>query len=77
MSADNFETAMERLKKIVEDLETGGLPLEESLKKFKEGVKLSNLCLHKLDEAEKQIEMLVKTESGKLISKPFESESES
>lgn len=75
--ADDFETSMERLKKIVEELEAGGLTLEESLKKFEEGVKLTQFCLRKLDEAEKQIEMLMKTESGKLVSRPFESESES
>jgi len=44
------------------------------LKKFEEGVKFSQFCLRKLDEAEKKIELLVKGEGGKLLTRPFEPE---
>lgn len=74
MGKENFEEAMQKLEEIVRALEAGDLSLEESLKKFEEGVKLSQFCLRKLDEAEKKIELLVKGESGKLLTKPFESE---
>lgn len=74
MVKENFEGAMKRLEEIVHDLEAGDLSLEESLKKFEEGVKLSRLCLGRLDEAEKKIELLVKGEGGKLLTKPFEPE---
>ncbi len=74
MAKENFEKAMERLKEIVQQLEAGDISLEESLKKFEEGIKLSQLCLRKLDEADRQIETLVKGEGGRLAGKPFESE---
>ncbi len=74
MGKEIFEEAMKKLEEIVHDLETGDLSLEESLKKFEEGVKLSKFCLRKLDEAEKKIELLVKGEGGKLVTKPFEPE---
>ena len=46
-----FEKALERLGKIVEDLESGNMPLEDALKKYEEGVKLSRLCTEKLTQA--------------------------
>lgn len=74
MKEKNFEEAMERLRAIVEELERGDLSLEESLKKFEDGVKLSQFCLAKLDEAEKRIEVLARSEGGKLVTKEFQSE---
>lgn len=59
-----FEKALERLEKIVEDLENGNMPLEDALKKYEEGVKLSRLCAQKLTQAETKIESLTKTLSG-------------
>ena len=53
-----FEDALSRLEMIVNDLEKGGLTLEESLKKFEEGIKLSDYCVKKLEELEKKIEVL-------------------
>ncbi|MBI4368580.1 MAG: exodeoxyribonuclease VII small subunit [Candidatus Omnitrophica bacterium] len=55
-----FDKAMEQLEKIVEDLESGNMPLEDALKKYEEGVKLSRLCTQKLTEAETKIETLTK-----------------
>ena len=69
-----FEDAIEKLEKIVAELEEGGLPLEKSLKKFEEGIKLSRFCSKKLKEAERKIELLTKTAEGGLETKPFDTE---
>ena len=53
MAEKKFETALARLEEIVRKLETGELPLEQSLRLFEEGVKLSRLCNRQLDEAER------------------------
>ena len=68
----NFEDALERLEEIVKRLEEGNLGLDESLKVFEEGIKLSKICASKLDEAEKKIEILIKSEVGANVIKPFE-----
>ena len=59
-----FEQALEALEKIVERLEKGELTLEESLKLYEEGIRLSRLCHGKLEEAEGKIEMLLKDAKG-------------
>lgn len=61
----NFEEALQKLEKITQALEEGNLPLEESLKKFEEGMELINFCEKKLEEVEKRISVLTK-EEGKL-----------
>jgi exodeoxyribonuclease VII small subunit len=66
-----FEKAMKKLEEIVQELEAGELTLEESLKKFQEGVKLSKFCSSKLDETEKKITLLLKNQHGDLIEMPF------
>lgn len=53
-----FEIALEKLEKIVEELEKGEMPLEETIKKFEEGIKLCRICRKKLEEAEAKIEEL-------------------
>ena len=53
-----FEKALSDLEKIVEELESGELSLDEALKRYEEGVKLSRSCAKKLSEAEKKIEVL-------------------
>ncbi len=65
-----FEKAMARLEEIVQSLEKGELSLDDSLKIFEEGIRLSQVCMAKLDEAEKRVEILVK-EKGKTVLKPF------
>ena len=65
-----FEKAIERLEKIVQTLEKGELPLEDSLKIFEEGIKLSQVCMARLDEAEKRVEILMK-DKGKTVIKSF------
>lgn len=76
MAADGvkFEEALEKLENIVTALEAGDLPLEESLAKYEDGIKLVRLCQKKLNEARKKIEILVKTKDGKIKVEPFEEE---
>jgi len=66
-----FEDAMTRLEEIVEELESGELSLEESLSVFEEGIKLSKICAKLLNEAERKVEILMKSDDGQLIAKPF------
>jgi len=64
MSEKTFEQAISELEKIVEELEQGNLALEESLKKFETGLKLSKLCQDKLNQVEQKLKKLVKTPDG-------------
>jgi exodeoxyribonuclease VII small subunit len=59
-----FEAAMNRLEAIVQQLEQGRIGLDEAIKIFDEGMGLYRLCQSQLQEAEKKIETLVKTEDG-------------
>ena len=63
----SFEEALQQLEQIVQKLEKGELPLEESLKLYEEGIRLSRLCHGKLEEAEGKIEMLMKDARGEPI----------
>jgi len=64
VKAPSFEEALQQLEQIVQKLEKGELPLEESLKLYEEGIRLSRLCHGKLEEAEGKIEMLMKDARG-------------
>ena len=70
-----FEECMQRLEKIVDDLEKGNVPLEQAIKLFEEGVKLSNSCRQELEAAEGKVEILLK-QNGKLKAEPFEPSAE-
>ena len=63
----SFEAALKQLEDIVQRLEKGELPLEESLKLYEEGIRLSRLCHAKLEEAEGKIELLMKDARGELV----------
>lgn len=76
MPEKKFEEAMQRLEEIVQSLDNGDLPLEESLKIFEEGMKLVGFCNSKLDEAEKKVSLLVKESDGQLKEKPFDEDEE-
>jgi exodeoxyribonuclease VII small subunit len=65
-----FEDCLQRLEKIVQELERGDVPLEKSLTLFEEGMQLSASCRKQLDEAEGKIEILLK-QNGKLQTEPF------
>lgn len=66
MAKKTFEQYMAQLEKIVEELESGDLPLEKSIKKFEEGIKCSNYCSRLLDETEKKISMLSRSDDGSI-----------
>jgi exodeoxyribonuclease VII small subunit len=71
MSDIKFEDALLRLEQIVDRLEAGNLPLEESLKVFEEGVGLARHCARYLDDAEKRIELLTRDANGMLKTEPL------
>jgi len=61
----NFEGALEELEQVVEQLESGDLPLDDSLAAFEKGVSLVKFCNYKLNEVEKKVELLIKDKEGK------------
>lgn len=68
-----FDTALSRLEATVQSLEKGDLPLEEALKVFEEGVRLSKNCLKTLEETERKVEILIEGKDGKMKRQAFES----
>lgn len=72
MGKERFEEALNKLEKVVSRLEKGDIPLEESLKLFEEGVRLSRFCNQRLEEAEKRVEILLKDKEGILKPQPFD-----
>ncbi|HXG66273.1 MAG TPA: exodeoxyribonuclease VII small subunit [Blastocatellia bacterium] len=68
----SFEESLKELERIVERLEEGDLPLEESLALFEQGVRLSRLCQKRLDDAEQRVELLLRGENGELITADFD-----
>ncbi len=67
-----FEDAVKRLTEIIERLERGDLPLEESIALFEEGVKLSAVSQSRLDAAEKKVEQLLHVDqNGNARTAPF------
>lgn len=70
----SFEDSLKKLESIVERLEQGDLPLEESLKLFEQGIGLSTSCRQELDAAEGKIQMLIKQRDGGLKAEPFPTE---
>ena len=75
-SEKKFETALEDLEQVVEQLESGDLALEDSLAAFEKGVGLVKFCNQKLNEVEKKVELLIKDKEGKLQLKAFEDSTE-
>ncbi len=69
-----FEESLERLEAIVQEMESGNLPLEDILKKYEEGNRLIQLCAAKLNEAEQRIETLMKGKDGSVALKSFDLE---
>ena len=70
----DFETSLKKLEKIVSDLENGDLPLEESIKTFEEGVKLTKHCQNLLSKAELKIKKLVESKDGSIDLETFDEE---
>lgn len=63
----NLEKSLTDLEALVEELETGDLPLEKAMKKFEEGVKLTRGCQTALKEAEQKVEILMKDAGGESL----------
>tara|TARA_Y100001936_G_scaffold104124_1_gene102291 strand:+ start:274 stop:513 length:240 start_codon:yes stop_codon:yes gene_type:complete len=71
MGEIKFEKAIQRLEKIVDDLEKGEMDIDKSLEIFEEGIKMSRVCSKKLNEAEAKIEKLTKGQKGELVTELF------
>ena len=71
-TSKKFESALEDLEQVVEQLESGELSLEDSLAAFEKGVGLVKFCNQKLNEVEKKIGLLVKDKEGRLQLKAVE-----
>ena len=67
-----FEQAMNRLEEISQNLESGDIPLEESIKLYEEGIKLVEFCQGKLTDAEKKVQKLARTDEGKFEVLPLD-----
>ncbi|MFP6583054.1 MAG: exodeoxyribonuclease VII small subunit [Candidatus Hydrogenedentota bacterium] len=76
MAEPKFEKDLEKLEKIVESLEEGGLSLDVSLKKFEEGIQLAQRCEKALSSAEKKIEKLTRRADGALKTSALDEEDE-
>lgn len=68
----SFETSLEALEQIVQDLEQGELPLEKSLELFEQGIRLSRECQERLSQAERRIEVLLRDNQGRVTVSEFE-----
>lgn len=66
-----FEDAIAKLEKIVAELEEGNLTLDESLKRYEEGIRYVQFVSERLDEVRRKVDILTKTKDGKLDLKPF------
>ena len=64
LKVKDFESALKSLEDIVVQLESGDLTLDRALELFEEGVQVSRFCNSKLEEAERKVEVLVKTTEG-------------
>ena len=69
----NLEKALADLEELVEELESGDLPLEKAMKKFEEGIKLTRSCQAALKDAEQKVTILLKSAGGESL-EDFEAE---
>ena len=67
----SFEESLTKLEEIVASLERGDLSLEDSVRLFEEGTRLSAECRKQLEEAEGKVELLVKQRDGSMKREPF------
>ncbi len=72
----SFEEALKKLEESVNKLEEGSLGLEDSLKTFEEGIQWSRHCHNRLAEAEKRVEILLKTDKDELVQVAFDLDDE-
>jgi exodeoxyribonuclease VII small subunit len=71
-SEKSFEASLEELERIVQMLEAGDLPLDKSLELFEQGIRLSRDCQKRLDEAERRVEVLLRSSDGTMRSVPLQ-----
>jgi exodeoxyribonuclease VII small subunit len=71
-----FEKSLTRLEEVVKRLESPDLSLDEAMRLFEEGVKLSRDCQKQLEEAEGRVEILLKKADGRMQAEPFETDDE-
>ena len=64
MEEINFEEAMKKLEQITAELEKGDLSLDEAVKKFEEGIKISKECNKILEDSEKRINILINNDGN-------------
>ncbi len=76
MATVTFEKALQKLEDSVRKLEDGSVGLEEALKTFEEGIQWSRQCHGRLAEAEKKVEVLLKTDKEELTQVAFDLEDE-
>lgn len=69
---ENFESALEKLQNLVRELESGECSLEDSIKKFEDGMSLAKSCQDRLNQAEQKIEVLLKADKDGISTKPFD-----
>lgn len=72
----DFEAALAELEAIVQRLEQGEIPLEESLRQYERGVALTRSCQQALQQAEEKIRVLAKGAGGELVERDFEAPDE-
>jgi exodeoxyribonuclease VII small subunit len=72
MGEPTFEEALSQLEALVARLEAGDLPLEEALRAFEEGVRLTRLCAARLEDAERRVHLLTRTPEGVARDVPFD-----
>ena len=72
----NLENSLANLESIVEELESGDLPLEKAMKKFEEGIKLTRGCQAELREAEQKVDILLKSSRGEEALEQFTTDDE-
>jgi exodeoxyribonuclease VII small subunit len=68
----SFEAALKELEEIVKQMESGDLSLEDSVKKYESGMKISKFCLDLLDKTEKKITLVTRDQDGRIKQEPFE-----
>ncbi|MCH7928417.1 MAG: exodeoxyribonuclease VII small subunit [Candidatus Dadabacteria bacterium] len=67
-----FEKSIDELREIIEKLESGNIPLDDSLSLFEKGVKILNSANKKLSQMEKKVEILIESSNGKIKKEDFD-----
>lgn len=70
----NLEKSLEHLESLIDELESGDLPLDTAMKKFEEGIKLTRSCQSALKDAEQRVEILLKSAGGEEVLRDFDAD---